>query len=103
MLVSKLIDDVPRYTSTISALAVIEAGPLNLKSLTALPDVLMGLRKAYSVAISATMICATTTICVSILATFGMRWLNLKDVSVEKETATQMELPIALKPALKDS
>lgn len=89
LLVSKLIGEVPKYTSTISPQTVIEAGALNLTTLTASPAVLTGLRKAYSTAISATMICATVTICVSILATFGMRRLNLKEESRDREVSKQ--------------
>lgn len=36
------------------------------------------------------MICATVTICVSILATFGMRRLNLREVSRDREVSKQV-------------
>ena len=45
----------------------------------------MGLREAYNAAISETMICATAAICMSILATFGMRWFNLKRLPKKRD------------------
>ncbi|KAI9724632.1 MAG: hypothetical protein M1828_003656 [Chrysothrix sp. TS-e1954] len=87
LLVNKLIEQVPKYTNTISPQTVIGNGALNLDKLTSSPSVLNGLRRAYSTAVSSTTICATVAICLSILATFGMRRLNLVKVSHEKEEA----------------
>ena len=57
---------------------------------------LLRLRELYSVAIQATMICATVAICLSIPATFGMRFLNLAkgDTSATPETETVTETVI---------
>jgi len=88
ILISELISQVPKYTSTVSPQAVVQAGALNLDTLASSPSTLTGLREAYSAAISGTMICATVTICVSVLTTFGMRWFNLKHVSKDNEQVT---------------
>lgn len=89
ILVGKLIDEVPKYASAIPPQAVVDSGALNLQTITSYPAVLYGLRQAYGVAISAIMICATVTICVSILATLGMQRLNLKVISREREVKEQ--------------
>ncbi|KAL2041648.1 hypothetical protein N7G274_005432 [Stereocaulon virgatum] len=91
ILVSKLISEVPTHTGTIPPKAVIASGALNLGTLTSSPGVLYGLRQAYVVAISAIMICATVTICVSILATVGMQPLNLKNISRARELAKEAQ------------
>ena len=93
MLVNKLTTEVPRYTNTILPQTVIENGVLNLDMLTSSSAVLLGLREAYSKAIAATMIYATLTICISILPTFGMRWLNLKKISEERKLTEQTTQP----------
>lgn len=49
------------------------------------------LRDAYTVAISHTMIFLLATICISIPIAFGMKWLNIKDVSAEREIAKAEE------------
>ena len=86
----------------ISPQLVVEAGALNLPMLTTSPATLIGLRKAYSIAISATMICATVTICVSILATFGMRWVNLVQVSRQREAVRQTDRPFVAEDTEKE-
>lgn len=88
-MVGKLIKEVPKYASAIPPQAVVESGALNLQTLTSSSSVLHGLRQAYGVAISAIMICATVTICISILATLGMQRLNLKVISREREVNKQ--------------
>ena len=87
ILVSKLLSEVPKYTNSVTPQAVVSSGALNLDSLTNSPLVIDGLRQAYGKAISAVMICATVAICVSGLTTLGMRPLNLKVISREREAA----------------
>ena len=89
ILVGKLISEVPKYADAISPQAVIESGALNLQALTSSTAVLYGLRQAYGVAISAVIICATVSICFSVLATLGMQRLNLKVISREREVNKQ--------------
>ncbi|KAL8885538.1 MAG: hypothetical protein Q9192_006629 [Flavoplaca navasiana] len=84
ILISQLLNEVPKQTD-IPPEAVIEAGALNLGQLTRSSEVLHELRQAYGHAISAVMICATVTICVSILATLGMQRLNLVKISRNRE------------------
>lgn len=100
ILVSKLISGVPRYAATISPQAVIQAGALNLQTLTSSSATLYGLRKAYGLAISATMICATVTIGISVFTTLGMQPLNLKAISREREVNTQTIQPEASSDAI---
>jgi hypothetical protein len=69
----------------ISPQAVIDAGATGLTSLTRDRTLISRLRNAYTVAISHTMILLLITICVSIPVAFGMKWLNIKDVSIERE------------------
>ncbi|KAL8755570.1 MAG: hypothetical protein Q9184_004761 [Pyrenodesmia sp. 2 TL-2023] len=85
ILVSQLLSEVPKHASVIPPQAVIEAGALNLDALTDSRDILHELRQAYGMAISTIMICATATICVSILATLGMQRLNIVKVSRDRE------------------
>ena len=59
-------------------------------------DVLGGLRKAYCEAISAVMICATVTVCVSILATLGMQRMNLNTITKEREVRMQRSQSTAI-------
>ncbi|KAL9011752.1 MAG: hypothetical protein Q9180_009162 [Flavoplaca navasiana] len=84
ILISQLLNEVPKQTDILPE-AVIEAGTLNLGQLTRSSEVLHELRQAYGHAISAVMICATVTICVSILATLGMQRLNLVKISRDRE------------------
>ncbi|KAL9629073.1 MAG: hypothetical protein Q9204_005485 [Flavoplaca sp. TL-2023a] len=84
ILISQLLNEVPKQTD-VPPEAVIEAGALNLAQLTRSSEVLHELRQAYGHAISAVMICATVTICVSILATLGMQRLNLVKISRDRE------------------
>ncbi|MCJ1432696.1 hypothetical protein MMC27_002053 [Xylographa pallens] len=94
ILISELISNVSRYTSTISPQTVIQAGALSLGTLTAIPSILLGLREAYSAAISATMICATVAICLSIPAALGIRQLSLKRPTEEVNTTGHMPTPV---------
>ncbi|MCJ1307349.1 hypothetical protein MMC25_000995 [Agyrium rufum] len=85
LLLNTLISEVSKYTSTITGQEVLAAGALNLPTLTSSPTVLLGLREAYAKAVSATTISATVAACISILMTFGMQWLNLKEVVRKRE------------------
>jgi hypothetical protein len=70
---------------TISPQAVIDAGATGFISLNCDPILISKIRDAYTVAISNTMILLLVTICVSIPVAFGMKWLNIKGVSIERE------------------
>ncbi|KAL8721385.1 MAG: hypothetical protein Q9225_001932 [Loekoesia sp. 1 TL-2023] len=85
ILVGRLLNEVPKYTTSVAPQAVISAGALNLSTLTNSISVLDGLRQAYRNAISTIMLCATTTICIANLTTLGMKRLNLKKISRERE------------------
>ena len=66
---------------------VVNAGPLDLYSLAPSSSVLDALRTAYSIAISHIFILATVFVVVSIPFVCGMRWINLNDISKERELA----------------
>ncbi|KAL8925504.1 MAG: hypothetical protein Q9208_003395 [Pyrenodesmia sp. 3 TL-2023] len=85
ILISQLLSEIPKHARMIPSQAVIEAGALNLDALTDSPGILRQLRQAYGEAISAVMICATVTICVSIVATSGMQRLNIVKISRDRE------------------
>ncbi|KAI4193446.1 MAG: hypothetical protein LQ350_008314 [Teloschistes chrysophthalmus] len=84
-LVSKLVNEVPKHTHSVTAESVISSGALILDKLTSSAPVLDGLHQAYGSAISTVMIYATVAICVSVLTTLGMPRFNLKSVSADKE------------------
>lgn len=90
VLVNELVNNIPKYTDTISPQLVIDNGALGLDKLTDSPAEFLRLRQVYCKAISATMVYATVTICASLLPALGMRWLNLKRVSREREAAEQV-------------
>lgn len=71
--------------------AVVEAGALNLGTLTDSRRILHELRQAYGQAISAVMICATVTICASILAALGMQRLNIVKISRDREATKETQ------------
>lgn len=85
VLLSTLLRILPDLAPTIPPASLIESGPLSLPSFTTSPSILRSLREAYGVAISNLMICATVSICVSVLATLGMQRLNLATISKERE------------------
>ena len=89
ILVDGLLREVPKYASNIPPKTVVASGALNLKDLSHSSTALYGLRQAYGVAISDVIICATVTICISILATSGMQRLNLAKISREREAAKE--------------
>lgn len=85
LLLGGLRDEVPKVTSEVSPDAVIRAGALNLKLLTTSNSVLQGLREAFAIAISHVNILLVVVICVSVPTACGMKWLNIKKVSAERE------------------
>ena len=76
---------VPLYAPTIPPTAVLSKGALNLSSLTADADVLAALRQAYAKAIDRIMIFALVIVCLGAPVTLGMRWLNLKVITADRD------------------
>lgn len=85
LLIGGLYSQVPNMAPSISPDAVVRAGALNLQSLTSSPDVLHGLREAYAIAISHVNIFLVVLICISVPTACGMKWLNIKKVSLQRE------------------
>lgn len=75
----------PTFAPSVSADAVVIAGPLNLTSLTPVGSVLHGLREAWALAVSRVNIFLVIVICVSVPTACGMKWLNIKRISRERE------------------
>lgn len=85
LLVGGLRTEIPKMTTEISADAVINAGATGLSSLTKVPTLVRKLRDAYSIAISHVMILLVVVICISVPTALGMKWLNIKKVSIARE------------------
>lgn len=85
LLVNGLRSEVPKFTSIVTPEAVISAGALNLQSLITSPDILQGLREAYTIAISHVNIFLVAVICISVPTACGMEWLNIKKISAQRE------------------
>ncbi|MCJ1377535.1 hypothetical protein MMC17_000630 [Xylographa soralifera] len=85
LLIDKLRGEVFDLASDISPDAVIAAGPLALQSLTSSPAVLQGLRQAWALAVSQVNVFLVVIICISIPTACGMKWLNIKKISIQRE------------------
>jgi hypothetical protein len=86
LLINDLRSSIPKATGDeISPQAMIDVGATGLGLLTQEPQLILKIREAYTVAISHTMILLLVTICVSVPVALGMKWLNIKEVSIERE------------------
>jgi len=86
---------VRKLTFNIPVNSVINAGATGLHSLTESPDKLRQLQDVYSNAVSKVMIFLVAVICISVPTAFGMKWLNIKKISIqrEEEKRTQARQP----------
>ena len=82
---------VPRNAPGITGDAVAFAGPLNLQSLTSSGALLNGLRQAWALSIGRVNLLLTIVICISVPTAFGMKWLNIKKISREREERKQLD------------
>lgn len=87
VLIASLQTQVPTYAPSVSPKSVIQAGALNVATLSTTPDIIYGLRSAWSVAVAHVNILLTTIICVSVPTALGMRWLNVRKISEERSKA----------------
>ncbi|KAI4121450.1 MAG: hypothetical protein LQ338_006357 [Usnochroma carphineum] len=85
VLIAALHSYVPRLAPGVSADAVVDAGALNMPSLTTSTSMLQGLREAWALAVSRVNILLLVVICVSVPTACGMKWLNIKKISRERE------------------
>ncbi|OJK02334.1 hypothetical protein ASPACDRAFT_50929 [Aspergillus aculeatus ATCC 16872] len=85
ILLNGLHTEVPRYVTGISADAVMAAGATGVETLSSSPGVIRGLRAAWSVAVADVNILLVAIICVSVPTALGMKWLNLKKISAERD------------------
>ena len=85
VLIAALHTYVPALAPSVSANAVVIAGPLDLTYLTTLETVLQGLREAWARAVSRVNVFLLVVICVSVPTACGMEWLNIKRISRERE------------------
>jgi hypothetical protein len=82
---------VPKTAPSISADAIIAAGALDVETLTSSPVLLHGLREAWARSVGWVNIFLTAVICISVPTALGMRWLNIKKVSQEREAAKKTQ------------
>ena len=85
LLVNGLKTELPKHTDAIPPEAVVKAGALNLAALTNSAAILQAMREAYAAAIRHVLIFALAIVCLSVPAACGMQWLNLKQVSRDRE------------------
>ena len=85
LLIDSLRKEIPKYAPSVPTDAVINAGALDLKSLTTVPATLQGIREAYAIAISHVNIFLLAVICISVPTACGMKWRNIKKVSAQRE------------------
>lgn len=77
---------IPQHAPSVSADSVIKAGPTALGELAAGERaVLAGLRQAWALAVGQVNILLVAVICVSVPMACGMKWLNIKTISRERE------------------
>jgi len=91
ILIATLHSYVPVFAPSVSADSVVAAGPLDLTSLTTSGSVLQGLREAWALAVSHVNIFLLVVICVSVPTACGMEWLNIKQISREREEEKRAE------------
>jgi hypothetical protein len=92
LLIGGIRSEVPRVTTAVTPDEVINAGATGLDTLTTSPTVIALLRTAYSIAVSRVMIFLVIIICISVPTSLGMRWLNIKKISVEREEEKRAKL-----------
>lgn len=85
ILIHGLKSHVPEKAPGISATTVIDAGALAVTSLTNSPILLAGLRQTWSLSLADVNIFLVAAICISVPTACGMKWLNIKTVSKERE------------------
>ncbi|KAF2451162.1 MFS general substrate transporter [Karstenula rhodostoma CBS 690.94] len=85
---------VPRWAPDVPVQTVIRAGPLSIDHLSQSADTVHAIRLVYSTAIKHIMIYALTVVCVSLPVACGMQWLNIREVSQERNTENS---PVAVK------
>ncbi|MCJ1393362.1 hypothetical protein MMC18_006235 [Xylographa bjoerkii] len=85
LLIDKLRREVSDLASNVSPDAVITAGPLALQSLTSSPTLLQAFRQAWALAVSQVNVFLVVIICISIPTACGMKWLNIKKISIQRE------------------
>ncbi|PWY86717.1 MFS multidrug transporter-like protein, partial [Aspergillus heteromorphus CBS 117.55] len=85
ILLDALHTEVPKYVSNISADAVMDAGASGVNTLSSSPSVIHALRSAWAVSVAKVNILLVVVICISVPTALGMRWLNLKKISDQRE------------------
>jgi MFS family permease len=89
ILIGALKSYVPRKAPGISPDAVIDAGALALSSLTTSETLMAEIRQAWAVSVGHVNIYLVAIICISVPTACGMRWLNIKTISREREEQKQ--------------
>ncbi|KAM3076173.1 hypothetical protein ACMFMG_006315 [Clarireedia jacksonii] len=85
LLVGGLRHKIPKIETEILAEDVINTGATGITSITRSPELIQKLRRAYCIAVSHAMIFLVRTIYISVPTAFGMKWLNIKKISMQRE------------------
>ncbi|KAF1998136.1 MFS general substrate transporter [Amniculicola lignicola CBS 123094] len=85
LLLKGLQHHIPKHAPGISPISVIKAGALDLPNLSTSRTAIEGLREAWALSVSWVNILLTAVICISLPTALGMKWLNIKKISKERE------------------
>jgi len=91
ILIGEIGGGIEKLPFDISVDSVIDAGATGLHSLTKSPEKLRYLQDVYSDAVSKVMIFLVAIICISVPTALGMKWLNIKKVSIQLEEEKRIE------------
>jgi hypothetical protein len=88
ILLNALGKNIPIYAEGLDPHTIVNEGPLAITHLTKNPDMVLGIRLAYTKAIQHIMIFSLACVCASVPAAAGMQWLNIRKVA---EARTQVK------------
>jgi hypothetical protein len=87
ILLNALRKNIPIYTEGLDPQTIVNAGPLAITHLTSDPDMILGIRLAYTKAIQNIIIFSLAVVCASVPAAAGMQWLNIRKVAEARNDA----------------
>ncbi|OTA91517.1 hypothetical protein M434DRAFT_342951 [Hypoxylon sp. CO27-5] len=91
ILLSTILDLVPKRLPNIPAELVMSVGAANLSALASTPEDLRILREIWNTAITRTMILGTATVGAAVPFTLGMEWLNAVKVAEERKKESELQ------------
>ncbi|KAH8787843.1 major facilitator superfamily domain-containing protein [Diaporthe sp. PMI_573] len=94
ILIRKLYEAVPVYTSAVTPAQVTSAGAIGLEALAnGSSDILTALRHAYAIAVRQTLILPLAALCIAFPASCAMERLNIKVVTEQRKLAENRQGP----------